>query len=130
MNGLSLDSINLGPFFRFFLLISHNPKDILDYNVFPFIFAILLRFACFFVAVTDDENGNIKVYILIFGGTHMNSAEQTGFKKRLLTSLEAAEYLGISHSYLRQLRSDGHIGRRVSPSPYPSGQDWVTVRHS
>ncbi len=58
------------------------------------------------------------MYILIFGGTHMDLAEQTGFKKRLLASLEAAEYLGISHSYLRQLRSDGHIGRRVSPPPH------------
>lgn len=39
-------------------------------------------------------------------------------EKRLLTSIEAAEYLGISHSYLRQLRCEGQVGRRLSPPPH------------
>ncbi len=47
----------------------------------------------------------------------MQQAEKT-FEKRLLTSIEAAEYLGISHSYLRQLRSEGQVGRRLSPPPH------------
>lgn len=51
-----------------------------------------------------------KVYILNFGGTP--------WKKRLFTSKEAAAYLGIKESYLRQVRMTGKIGGRMAPPPH------------
>lgn len=37
--------------------------------------------------------------------------------KKLLSSREAAAYVGISYSYLRVIRMTGQIGERVAPPP-------------
>jgi len=39
-------------------------------------------------------------------------------EKRLFTSKEAAAYLGIKESYLRQVRMTGKIGGRMTPPPH------------
>lgn len=39
-------------------------------------------------------------------------------EKRLLTSKEAANYIGLGESYLRQVRMTGRIGGRMAPSPH------------
>lgn len=39
-------------------------------------------------------------------------------EKRLLTSKEAANYIGVAESYLRQVRMTGQIGGRIAPPPH------------
>ena len=39
-------------------------------------------------------------------------------EKRVLTTREAAEYLGISYSYLRTIRMTGQIKERLAPPPH------------
>jgi predicted DNA-binding transcriptional regulator AlpA len=39
-------------------------------------------------------------------------------EKRLLTSKEAAAYIGVAESYLRQVRMTGQIGGRMVPPPH------------
>lgn len=46
-----------------------------------------------------------------------NEQKNCGMEKLLLTSKEAAAYLGISEGYLRVCRSTGKMGH-VTPPPY------------
>jgi len=49
----------------------------------------------------------------------VNATEKTESRsKRLLTSREAACYLGISYSYLRTIRMTGKIKDRIGPPPH------------
>ncbi|WP_448807875.1 helix-turn-helix transcriptional regulator [Aminobacterium mobile] len=39
-------------------------------------------------------------------------------KKRLLTTKEAAAYIGISEAYLKEIRATGKIRNRLAPPPH------------
>lgn len=38
-------------------------------------------------------------------------------EKRVMNTREAAEYIGVSYSYMRQIRSQGPIEGRMTPPP-------------
>ena len=43
---------------------------------------------------------------------------ETIASKKVLTTKETAQYLGISYSYLRTIRMGGQISQRLAPPPH------------
>lgn len=48
----------------------------------------------------------------------MNSADRTACQPRALTELEAANYIGMSRSFLAQARMDGNRQKRTPAPPF------------
>lgn len=68
------------------------------------------------IRTKGPRGGGVELIPLLHFPGHLKGNETLSIEKRLLSEIEAAQYLGVSPGYLRKSRMTGDIGQR-RPGP-------------